>query len=75
MERIFDFKWQDMLAVISKNYSSPYKSLTADILNDAIYNYLYSKYCLGCHNERKCHDECVHCDDMRALLERMGFEV
>ena len=30
---------------------------------------IYAMLCRGCPNEKRCHDECDHCDDYYEVLE------
>ena len=43
------------------------------IMND-IYYELYKRMCASCPNARKCHEECVECDEYQDELERLEKE-
>lgn len=35
---------------------------------------IYQKLCCGCPNEKRCHEECEHCDEYYEELEKKGIE-
>ena len=32
-------------------------------------DWLYERLCMGCKREKRCHDNCEHCEEYEELLE------
>jgi len=70
----FEFNWIDMYKM-SQCQRNRVRPVTLDDINDNVLNYLTVKYCYQCEKSKQCHDDCVKCDDMVELLEKIGFEI
>lgn len=62
-----EIRWIDILAIAQKH--RPYEPVRN--LRNEIETVLYNRNCALCYKEKKCHDDCIHCDDFEETLERV----